>query len=108
MCLCSDQDKKLQFFLSTHDPPMMLLGGHGVMEDRSGVRRPGLAVLACHLCVLGEIPAFSEPVFHLLNGNLHLRCVVRKEGDSLTQRMVVPFSFSDLLHPLAFPILYCT
>lgn len=54
------------------------------MEDRSGVRRPGLTVFACHLCVLGEIAASSEPVFHLLNGNLLLRCVVRKKGDGLT------------------------
>lgn len=62
---------------------MMLLRGHGVLEDRSGVRRPGLTTLACHRCGLGEIAAFSEPVCRLLNGHL-LRCVVRKKGGSLT------------------------
>lgn len=62
----------------------MLLGGPGVTEDRSGVRRPGLTVSAYHLCVLGEIAASSEPVFHLFGGNLLLRCMVRKKGDSLT------------------------
>lgn len=44
-----------------------------------------LSLLA--ICVsFGEIAAFSEPVSHLLNSNLLLQCVVRKNGDSLTHR----------------------